>query len=150
MSLTCQSSFGPAAGHCLSRPVSDDTPLRCGPRHWGQSEDELRWAEVLTGTAERHTHSVARVASSRNFKIFSFGWLGLRRFVPAREVTECCQEMFRHFLNRSYRTNRTYPSLPNKRLKNRTIIAHSARKASGAAATALVSDGVSDGVVVKG
>src|ERR1044072_9319888 len=77
MSLTCHSSFGPAAGHCLSRPVSVDTPVRCGPRHWGQSEDELRWAEVLTGTAERHTHSVARVASSRNFKIFSFGWLGL-------------------------------------------------------------------------
>ncbi len=32
-----QSSFGPPAGHCLSRPVSAERPSRFGPRHWGQS-----------------------------------------------------------------------------------------------------------------
>src|SRR5689334_3028847 len=34
-SFTCHSSFGPPAGHCLSKPVSFDTPLRSGPRHCG-------------------------------------------------------------------------------------------------------------------
>src|ERR1044072_5943501 len=36
-SFTCQSNFGPSAGHCLSSPLSFDTPLRSGPRHCGQS-----------------------------------------------------------------------------------------------------------------
>src|SRR5262245_4380961 len=32
-------SVGPDRGHCLSSPVSFDTPLRSGPRHCGQSND---------------------------------------------------------------------------------------------------------------
>jgi hypothetical protein len=38
MSFNCHSSFGPPLGHSLSKPLSFDTPLRCGPRHCGQSE----------------------------------------------------------------------------------------------------------------
>jgi len=95
MSLSCHRSFGPAAGHCRSRPVSDETPLRCGPRHCGQSERESKLEELLTETAERHTHSVARIAVSRNFKIFSFvGW-DYFWFVPASKVTDRYEEMFR-------------------------------------------------------
>src|SRR2546427_1419409 len=30
--------LGPDDGHCLSSPVSFDTPLRSGPRHCGQSD----------------------------------------------------------------------------------------------------------------
>src|SRR2546427_107332 len=37
MSVTFQRSFGPSFGHCLSKPVSWETPSRCGPRHCGQS-----------------------------------------------------------------------------------------------------------------
>src|SRR5262245_33817657 len=37
ISESCQSSFGPALGHSLRRPVSCEMPVRCGPRSWGQS-----------------------------------------------------------------------------------------------------------------
>src|SRR5258708_27580194 len=32
-----QRSLGPSFGHVLRRPVSLDTSVRSGPRHWGQS-----------------------------------------------------------------------------------------------------------------
>src|SRR6059036_1089367 len=37
MCPTFQRSFGPPFGHSASRPVSWETPFRCGPRHCGQS-----------------------------------------------------------------------------------------------------------------
>src|SRR5215213_1596650 len=64
MSFTCQRSFGPSVGHCLRRPVSEEMPLRSGPRHCGQS-----LAEVVTESAEQHKQSVARVASNRDFTV---------------------------------------------------------------------------------
>src|SRR5258705_1043004 len=71
MSFTCQSSFGPSAGHCLSRPVSGDVPLRPGPSHCGQSEVEvLRLAELGTDTAVSDKQSAAIAVSNRNFTEF--------------------------------------------------------------------------------
>ena len=58
MSFTCQSSLGPAAGHCLSSPLSFEIPLRSGPRHWGQS---AVWAGGVT--AEKHNESAANMIS---------------------------------------------------------------------------------------
>src|SRR4029079_10950736 len=64
-SFTCHSSFGPPAGHCLSRPVSFETPLRSGPRHCGQSA-----AATLTthkaATLRASKHSTALTDSVRN------------------------------------------------------------------------------------
>src|SRR5215217_506575 len=74
MSFTCQSSFGPPAGHCLRRPLSDETPVRSGPRHCGQSEVEpARLAELLIETAEKHKQNTASVAINPDFTVFSFG-----------------------------------------------------------------------------
>src|SRR5262249_61313351 len=44
-----QSRRGPGPGHCLSSPVSFDTPLRSGPRHCGQSEGPLGTAFGAAG-----------------------------------------------------------------------------------------------------
>src|SRR5688500_4246911 len=43
---TCHSSLGPCSGHDLRSPVSDETPSRFGPRHWGQPS-EAEASEVL-------------------------------------------------------------------------------------------------------
>src|SRR5688500_10632594 len=55
MSATFQRSFGPSLGHSLSRPVSDDTPLRCGPRHCGQS---LAKADTAVDNTSRQRISI--------------------------------------------------------------------------------------------
>src|SRR5687768_13893088 len=68
MSFTCQSNFGPPAGHCLRRPVSDETPVRSGPRHWGQSEAEADMlAAVVKQTATKNKESAVVVANNRDF-----------------------------------------------------------------------------------
>src|ERR1700752_1394508 len=68
MSFSCQSSFGPSFGHCLSKPLSFDTPVRSGPRHWGQSAIELRfWATPENDAAEKHKQTAAILFSNCNF-----------------------------------------------------------------------------------
>src|SRR6185436_16192166 len=96
MSFNCQSSFGPPAGHCLSRPVSFEFPSRSGPRHCGQSESDLSTrGVVVTATVEKHRHSAARVVSNS----FTFVLLLIIRVAmkPCRaiEVTEGRVERFR-------------------------------------------------------
>src|SRR6185295_1627097 len=44
-------SLGPPAGHCCSRPVSVEMPVRCGPRHCGQS--------AAAPTTEQHVTVIA-------------------------------------------------------------------------------------------
>src|SRR5215213_3207651 len=91
MSFTCQRSFGPWAGHCLRRPVSDDMPLRSGPRHCGQS-----LAAVVMDSAEQHRQIVARAASKRDFNGRSPSGLGDYVWTcRAVEVTDRSEEMFR-------------------------------------------------------
>src|SRR5436190_6432769 len=53
MSLTCHSSLGPSFGHSLSRPVSLETPSRCGPRHCGQSAATAIWPNKKAPVAMR-------------------------------------------------------------------------------------------------
>src|SRR6185369_3673687 len=65
MSFTCQSNFGPSFGHCLSRPVSREIPLRSGPRHCGHSETV--WARVVTDKQK----SAAMAARDREVIVFS-------------------------------------------------------------------------------
>src|SRR5678809_1475676 len=62
MSFNCQSSLGPPAGHCLSRPLSFEIPSRSGPRHWGQSELPV-W-DFVTDTVEKHKKSAATVVNN--------------------------------------------------------------------------------------
>src|SRR5215831_8210404 len=50
MLVTFQSSFGPSFGHSLSKPVSSEIPLRCGPRHCGQSL-AMSWLEVESASS---------------------------------------------------------------------------------------------------
>src|SRR5262245_10781876 len=71
MSFNCQINFGPSLGHCLSKPLSLDTPVRSGPRHCGQSETELRfWAKPIDGAAAKQRESAAILRNDRDFKIF--------------------------------------------------------------------------------
>src|SRR5947209_2626746 len=49
-----QSRFGPPAGHSLSRPVSDETPVRFAPRQAGQSPAAaLSWARAGAAVPRR-------------------------------------------------------------------------------------------------
>src|SRR5260370_42553856 len=65
MFLTCHSSFGPALGHSFSKPVSCETPSRCGPRHCGQSS--AREGSVVERVNVAHARDV-----SVGFVMFSF------------------------------------------------------------------------------
>src|SRR4030095_8857307 len=77
ISFTCQRSFGPPAGHCLSRPLSRDIPSRCGPRHCGQSELEATLGEFHTDRGETHKQSAAIEVCNTVFTIFSFEVVGV-------------------------------------------------------------------------
>jgi len=76
MSFNCQRSFGPSLGHCLSSPVSGETPVRPGPFHCGQSAFaalRLLHLEVATGDTQKHRATIE--VSNLNFKGISFSVL---------------------------------------------------------------------------
>src|SRR4029453_14145969 len=58
MSLSCQRSFGPAPAPPFSNPVSCETPLRRGPRHWGQSAAAPAREKRTEPAAKRKNHRV--------------------------------------------------------------------------------------------
>src|SRR6266566_622619 len=54
MPVTFHRSFGPSAGHSLSKPVSVETPVRSAPRQPGQSPGPaLSWARAWEGVARK-------------------------------------------------------------------------------------------------
>src|SRR6266404_1566352 len=65
MSFTCQSSFGASFGHSFSKPVSWETPSRCGPRHCGQSSAKEGYVVERVNVAHARNVSVG-------FVMFSF------------------------------------------------------------------------------
>src|ERR1051325_9447711 len=62
-----QTSGGPSAGHCLSSPVSFETPSRFGPRHCGQFA--LDWASACWTNSNKATVASANILT---FILFSF------------------------------------------------------------------------------
>src|SRR6185295_10788131 len=54
--VTRHTSFGPPAGHCCSRPVSVERPVRCGPRHCGQLAAAPTSEQLVTVIAARNVH----------------------------------------------------------------------------------------------
>src|SRR5438477_12349454 len=62
--LAFQASVGPPAGQALSKPVSSETAVRCGPCHCGQSNDcgldSFSMGGSLDGTGAEQAGNKAR------------------------------------------------------------------------------------------
>jgi hypothetical protein len=60
MSLTCHNSPGPSFGHSFNNDVSEEIPVRCGPRHCGQSAAGTMQEEAPKRVAKRNAFGIVR------------------------------------------------------------------------------------------
>src|SRR5258708_3016603 len=74
-----QASAGPPFGHSFSRPVSVETPSRCGPRNWPQSgTTEGSFFADCAVTRGTEPTSAARRTTKPNFAVFTIPFSKLR------------------------------------------------------------------------